>query len=186
MVNVEDGPEAATSGRHSHRGTPSPAILCVSGAGALGVEGAEPLVPSRGHATPTKAETSQWSMFLQLFGRNRDAAPLSQRDWDRFILERRAGRIDPSGRPVSDRTVEYDLKFLIAVLNWGAKSRDERGTRHACGGELGHRTADLTFAPLGDPDYGRARSNQVETTRNLSDLLSQQARTEPPSRLALS
>ena len=28
---------------------------------------------------------------------------------------------------MSDRTVEYDLKFLIAVLNWGAKSRDERG-----------------------------------------------------------
>ena len=66
-------------------------------------------------------------MFLRLFGRNRDAATLSQRDWDRFIRERRAGRIGPSGRPVSDRTVEYDLKLLTAVLNWAAKSRDERG-----------------------------------------------------------
>ena len=39
----------------------------------------------------------------------------------------RGGRIGPSGRPVADRTVEYDLKFLIAVLNWAEKSRDERG-----------------------------------------------------------
>ncbi len=57
----------------------------------------------------------------------RDPATLSQRDWDRFIRERRAGRIGPSGKPVSDRSVEYDLKFLIAVLNWAAKSRDEQG-----------------------------------------------------------
>ncbi len=66
-------------------------------------------------------------MFLRLFGRNRNPATLSQRDWDRFIRERRAGRIGPSGRPVSDRTVEHDLKFLIAVLNWAARSKDERG-----------------------------------------------------------
>ncbi len=83
--------------------------------------------------TPTKGAHSRghdraaMQMFLRLFGRNRDPATLSQRDWDRFIRERRAGRIGPSGRPVSDRTVEYDLKFLIAVLNWAAKSRDERG-----------------------------------------------------------
>ena len=83
--------------------------------------------------TPTKGAHSRghdraaMRMFLRFFGRNRDPATLSQRDWDRFIRERRAGRIGPSGRPVSDRTVEYDLKFLIAVLNWAAKSRDERG-----------------------------------------------------------
>ena len=84
--------------------------------------------------TPTKAETSQRSdraatrMFLRFFGRGRNPASLSQRDWDRFIRARRAGRVGPSGRPVSDRTIEHDLKFLIAVLNWAAKSRDERGT----------------------------------------------------------
>ncbi len=83
--------------------------------------------------TPTKAETSQRSdraatrMFLRFFGRGRNPASLSQRDWDRFIRARRAGRVGPSGRPVSDRTIEHDLKFLIAVLNWAAKSRDERG-----------------------------------------------------------
>ena len=83
--------------------------------------------------TPTKGahtrghDRAAMRMFLRFFGRNRDPATLSQRDWDRFIRERRAGRIGPSGRRVSDRTVEYDLKFLVAVLNWAARSRDERG-----------------------------------------------------------
>ena len=83
--------------------------------------------------TPTKAETSQRSdraatrMFLRFFGGGRRPETLSQRDWDRFIRARRSGRISPSGRPVSDRTIEHDLKFLIAVLNWASKSRDERG-----------------------------------------------------------
>jgi len=83
--------------------------------------------------TPTKGWKSRgydraaMRMFLRFFGRNRDPATLSQRDWDRFIRERRAGRIGPSGKPVSDRMVEYDLKFLIAVLNWAARSRDDRG-----------------------------------------------------------
>ena len=83
--------------------------------------------------TPAKAEASQRAdrtatkTFLGFFGRGRKPSTLSQRDWDRFIRARRAGRIGPSGRRVSDRTIEHDLKFLIAVLNWAAKSRDERG-----------------------------------------------------------
>ena len=83
--------------------------------------------------TPTKGERARRSdkvamrMFLQFFGGDRDPATLSQRDWDRFIRERRAGRIGPSGKPVSDRTIEWDLTFLIAVLNWAERSRDERG-----------------------------------------------------------
>ena len=87
----------------------------------------------RGEVTPTKAKRSRryeraaMAMFLKFFGPNRKPATLSQRDWDRFIRARRAGRVGPSGRPVSDRTVEYDLKFLLAVLNWAARSRDEEG-----------------------------------------------------------
>ena len=87
----------------------------------------------RDEVTPTKSERAQrydrrtMEMFLQFFGRNRKPATLSQRDWDRFIRERRAGRVGRSRRPVSDRTIEYDLKFLLAVLNWAAKSRDEEG-----------------------------------------------------------
>ena len=83
--------------------------------------------------TPTKCEQARrhdraaTRMFLGCFGRNRDPATLSKRDWDRFIRARRAGRVGASGSPVSDRTIEYDLKFLIAVFNWAAKSRDEHG-----------------------------------------------------------
>ena len=87
----------------------------------------------REEVTPTKGERSRqhdgttMEMFLRFFGRDRDAATLSQRDWDRFIAARRAGRIGISGKPVSNRTIEYDLAFLMAVLNWAAKSKDERG-----------------------------------------------------------
>ena len=83
--------------------------------------------------TPAKGEKSRrydrvaMTMFLGFFGKERDPATLSQRDWDRFIRERRSGWVGPSGKPVSDRTVEYDLRFLIAVLNWASKSRDEKG-----------------------------------------------------------
>ena len=83
--------------------------------------------------TPTKSGRAQkydrrtMAMFLRFFGRHRKPTTLSQRDWDRFIRERRAGRVGPSSRPVSDRTVGYDLKFLLAILNWAAKSRDEEG-----------------------------------------------------------
>ena len=87
----------------------------------------------RDEVTPTKSGRAQrydcrtMAMFRRFFGRNRKPATLSQRDWDRFIRARRAGKVGPSGRPVSDRTVEYDLKFLLAILNWAAKSRDEEG-----------------------------------------------------------
>ena len=83
--------------------------------------------------TPTKRGQSRLhdraatTMFLGCFGRDRKPATLSQRDWDRFIRERRAGRVGPSGKPVSDRMIERDLKFLIAVLNWAVKSRDAEG-----------------------------------------------------------
>ena len=83
--------------------------------------------------TPTKRGQSRlhdraaMRMFLSCFGRDRKPATLSQRDWDRFIRERRAGRVGPSGKPVANRMIERDLKFLIAVLNWAVKSRDAEG-----------------------------------------------------------
>ena len=83
--------------------------------------------------TPRKGKGSQrhdrvaTRMFLKCFGRDRRPATLSQRDWDRFIRARRSGKVGPSRKPVSDRTIEYDLRFLLAVLNWAAKSRDEEG-----------------------------------------------------------
>ena len=84
-------------------------------------------------ATPTKGCRSRkydrvaTKMFLGFFGRDRKPMTLSQRDWDRFIRERRSGEVGPSRKPVADRTVERDLRFLLAVLNWAARSRDEEG-----------------------------------------------------------
>ncbi len=83
--------------------------------------------------TPTKAKRTQerdrvaMRMFLGFLGPNRRPETLSQRDWDRFIRERRAGRVGPSGKPVSNRMIECDLRFLIAILNWATRSRDEQG-----------------------------------------------------------
>ena len=83
--------------------------------------------------TPTKGERTRRRdrvatvMFLRFFGRDRKPATLSQRDWDRFIRERRAGRVGLSGEPVGNRTIEWDLTFLIAVFNWAARSRDDQG-----------------------------------------------------------
>ena len=65
--------------------------------------------------TPTKAYTSRMhdraatAMFLDFLGRNRRPGTLSRRDWDRFIRARRAGRVGPSGQPVSDQTIGGDL-----------------------------------------------------------------------------
>ena len=83
--------------------------------------------------TPTKGDTTRqrdgaaMAMFLGFFGRDRRPETLSQRDWDRFIRARRAGSVGPSGKPVGDRMIEWDLTFLMAVLNWAARSRDEHG-----------------------------------------------------------
>ena len=83
--------------------------------------------------TPTKAKGSRkydratMKMFLRFFGNRRKAETLSQRDWDRFIRARRAGRAGRSGKPAADRTIQQDLKLLLAILNWAARSRDEEG-----------------------------------------------------------
>ena len=86
----------------------------------------EEVTPAKGERTRRRDRVAT-AMFLRFFGRDRNPATLSQRDWDRFIRERRAGRVGLSGKPVGNRTIEWDLTFLIAVLNWAARSRDERG-----------------------------------------------------------
>ena len=86
----------------------------------------EEVTPSKSEKTQQR-DRMQMRMFLDFLGPNRRPETLSKRDWDRFIRERRAGRLGPSGRSVLNRTIENDLKFLIAVLNWASKSRDEQG-----------------------------------------------------------
>ena len=84
------------------------------------------VTPAKGRHT-RRHDRAAMAMFLECFGRYRKPETLSQRDWDRFIRARRAGKVGPSGEPVSDRTVERDLRFLLAVLNWAGRSRDEEG-----------------------------------------------------------
>ena len=86
----------------------------------------EEVTPAKGKGT-REYDRAALEMFRRFFGRDRKPPTLSQRDWDRFIRARREGRVGPSGRPVSDRTVERDLRFLLAVLNWGTRSRNEAG-----------------------------------------------------------
>jgi len=79
-------------------------------------------------ATPTKGESSQKydrrasEMFLRFFGENCVVARLSLRDWNRFVQDRRSGKIKPAkGKPgtgVGDRMIEQDLRFILAVFNW--------------------------------------------------------------------
>ena len=61
---------------------------------------------SQARAVPRHHDRAAMKMFLGCFGRDRKPATLSQRDWDRFIRERRAGKVGPSGKPVSDRMIE--------------------------------------------------------------------------------
>ena len=87
----------------------------------------EEVVPTKQRRTQHQNRAAM-RMFLDFLGRDRRPESLSRRDWDRFIRERRAGRVGPSGKPVSDSTITYDLRILIAILNWAAKSRDEQGS----------------------------------------------------------
>jgi integrase len=87
--------------------------------------------------TPTKSTSTQghdrraMRFFLSCFGLDRKAATLDRRDWDGYIAwrrrggDRRDGRV--KGRPVRSRVVEYDLRFLHAVLNWAVTVRDAAG-----------------------------------------------------------
>ena len=87
-------------------------------------------------ATPTKSDRGQKydhvasQMFVRYFGPQRAASTLSLRDWERFIQDRRVGRIGPgngSWKPVKDRTIERDLRFTMAVFNWATMAGDGQG-----------------------------------------------------------
>jgi integrase len=92
--------------------------------------------------TPGKAPQTQQhdrssaAMFLRVFGDVPPAA-ISLRAWNDFIEARRAGAVRPGslviqgekGRKVRDRVIAYDLKWLLAVLNWAASPASAGGKR---------------------------------------------------------
>jgi integrase len=70
-------------------------------------------------------------LFLACWGGDTPVADLDRRDWDRFIEQRRSGALTPKGssRPadgVGSRAIQYDLRYVLAVLRWGECVR-ERG-----------------------------------------------------------
>jgi integrase len=69
-------------------------------------------------------------LFLHCFGADRDPLSLSRRDWDSFIRQRRRGTLRPKKRAagvVGGRQIQYDLKTLLAVLNWATTVNNDRG-----------------------------------------------------------
>jgi integrase len=73
--------------------------------------------------TPLKGESKQdhdqraASLSLACLGPGRRPETLNRIDWENFIEARRRGGI-PGHPPVGERQIAYDLKFMIAVLNW--------------------------------------------------------------------
>lgn len=88
------------------------------------------------HHTPTKVRTEQKAdqqraeLWKRVLG-NRKVVTLGADDWHAFIAARSRGEIDARGRrvaqdqrrPVRARTVDADLVFLNAVLNWACEFR---------------------------------------------------------------
>ena len=116
----------------------------------------EEVVPTKQRRTQRQNRATM-RMFLDFLGRDRRPETLSRRDWDRFIRERRAGRIGPSGKPVSDSTIAFDLKILLAIFNWAAKSRDEHGNLligfNPLKGLGGPKVKNPTRVVLSDEEY---------------------------------
>jgi hypothetical protein len=86
--------------------------------------------------TPTKGQSAQkhdhraLKLFTEAVGNSRDPMTLSRRDWERFIVARRSGRLKPGKswiKSARDRTIAQNLKTVIAVFNWAIASRDEQG-----------------------------------------------------------
>ncbi len=71
-------------------------------------------------------------MFLECWSANRTAETLTRRDWDAFIQcrrqrgDRRPGK-KSKGRPIGNRVIVQNLKFLQAVLNWATQAGDGNG-----------------------------------------------------------
>lgn len=87
--------------------------------------------------TPQKSEGKQAhdrraiALLSDCFGRKRKVRSLSARDIGYYVRERACGRLRPPGGyhrgPVGNRVIEYDLRFLHAVLNWATVAGDGRG-----------------------------------------------------------
>ena len=87
--------------------------------------------------TPQKGTSAQGHdrrtavRFCACWGAHREVTTLSRRDWDRFIVWRRERGDERPGtankRPLRNRVIVQDLKFMRAVLNWATQAGDGEG-----------------------------------------------------------
>lgn len=90
----------------------------------------EEVTPKKSHYTQ-KHDRRAVRLFTTFFGKDRAAASLNRRDWDAFIDARRSGRLRPDGSRneggARNRTIEQNLQFIRAVMNWALIVYDSRG-----------------------------------------------------------
>jgi integrase len=108
------------------------------------------------HVTPDKAPSTQAhdrtcaEMFRRAFGAEMNPRDLGEKHWRRFIRERRSGVLRPVGRlkpgAVRDRIIQYDLKFLLSVLNYATHASNGRGGELLDRNPLGHLLAKKKIA----------------------------------------
>ena len=92
--------------------------------------------------TPQKGDSSQAEderrilLFTRYLSADKSPSRITTVEWSRFVDDRRSGAISASGepvpekdrrRPVRNRTIEADLRFLNAVFNWATRTRDGSG-----------------------------------------------------------
>ena len=70
-------------------------------------------------------------IFRRAFGEERLVRSMSRLEWDRYIRDRRSGKLRPLSvmevRQVRNRVIAYDLRFLLAVLKWATEVTDHHG-----------------------------------------------------------
>ncbi len=93
------------------------------------------------HKTPRKGPSAQQhdrrcaAMWTQVLGATKDLRHLSLGEWEEFIVARRSGEVDATGKrrpegsqhPVRDRTVQADLQWVTSVLTWATPWQDREG-----------------------------------------------------------
>lgn len=89
------------------------------------------ITQQKGTAGTRQHDRTCAKMMLAFLGADTDPGKLSRTQWDRFIAARRTGIVRPASvkkpRRVGERAIQYDLKYLSAVLNWATVASDGRG-----------------------------------------------------------
>lgn len=69
------------------------------------------------------------ALFAKCFGGDRLPLTLAKRDFDRFVDDRRSGRLSVGKRKtgVANCMIGYDLRMLNAVFNWATVAGDGQG-----------------------------------------------------------